>query len=194
MNTNPKTLRLAQAALVAALCYIGFQFFRIDVPVGEAKTAFHFGNVFCVLGALLLGGPLGGIAASIGMGIADLTSGYAMYFPQTFIMKFLIGTIVGMLAHKVAHLSSLKDSKKIILWTILSGIGGMAFNVIVDPLIGYVYKVHILGVPAQVGDILLKYSALTTFVNAILAVTFSSIIYLSLRPILIKTNLFPNVN
>ena len=48
--------KLAQAGLLAALCYIGFAFFKIDIPVGPEKTAFHLGNVFCVLAALLLGG------------------------------------------------------------------------------------------------------------------------------------------
>ena len=47
--------KLAQAGLLAALCYIGFAFFKIDIPVGPEKTAFHLGNVFCVLAALLLG-------------------------------------------------------------------------------------------------------------------------------------------
>ena len=68
--------RLAQAGLLAALCYIGFAFFKIDIPVGPEKTAFHFGNVFCVLAALLLGGYWGGLAGAVGMTIADLTTSY----------------------------------------------------------------------------------------------------------------------
>ena len=63
--------KLAQAGLLAALCYIGFAFFKIDIPVGPEKTAFHLGNVFCVLAALLLGGYWGGLAGAIGMTIAD---------------------------------------------------------------------------------------------------------------------------
>ena len=55
-NEKIEVKRLAQAGLLAALCYIGFAFFKIDIPVGPEKTAFHFGNVFCVLAALLLGG------------------------------------------------------------------------------------------------------------------------------------------
>lgn len=54
--------QLAQAALLAALSFVGFMFFKIDIPVGNDKTAFHLGNVFCVLGALLLGGFWGGAA------------------------------------------------------------------------------------------------------------------------------------
>ena len=47
---------LTLAALFTALCYIGFTYCKIDIPVGAEKTAFHLGNVFCVLAALLLGG------------------------------------------------------------------------------------------------------------------------------------------
>ena len=55
MSTNKNlTKKLAQAALLAALAYVGFQFFRIDIPVGTERTAFHFGNAFVVLAALLL--------------------------------------------------------------------------------------------------------------------------------------------
>ena len=63
--TNTRTL--AMAAMFAALCYIGFTFFKIDIPVGMEKTAFHLGNVFCVLAALFLGGFWGGMAGAIGM-------------------------------------------------------------------------------------------------------------------------------
>ena len=52
--------RLAQAGLLTALCYIGFAFFKIDIPAGTEKASFHFGNVFCVVAALLLGGYWGG--------------------------------------------------------------------------------------------------------------------------------------
>ena len=78
------TIQLAQTALMAALCYIGFQFLRIDIPIGGDKTAIHLGNAFCVLGALLLGGLKGGLAGAVGMTIADLTSGYADSAPRTF--------------------------------------------------------------------------------------------------------------
>ena len=54
MRNNPVTRKIVFAALMAALCYIGFAVFRIDIPVGTEKTAFHLGNVFCVLAALLL--------------------------------------------------------------------------------------------------------------------------------------------
>ena len=42
--------------MCAALCYVGATFIKIDIPVGTERTMFHFGNVFCVLAALLIGG------------------------------------------------------------------------------------------------------------------------------------------
>lgn len=92
---------LAQAALCAALCYVGATFIKIDVPVGTEKTMFHFGNVFCVLAALLIGGAWGGLAGAVGMTISDLTTAYVTSAPKTFILKLCIGLIVGFVAHKL---------------------------------------------------------------------------------------------
>ena len=49
MNSRETLRKLCMAALFAALCYIGFTYCKIDIPVGTEKTAFHLGNVFCVL-------------------------------------------------------------------------------------------------------------------------------------------------
>ena len=38
---SKQTLTLAMAALFAALCYIGFSYFRIDIPVGTVKSRLH---------------------------------------------------------------------------------------------------------------------------------------------------------
>ena len=82
---------LAQAALCAALCYVGATFIKIDIPVGTEKTMFHFGNTFCVLAALLVGGPWGGLAGAVGMTISDLTTSYVTSAPKTFFLKLCIG-------------------------------------------------------------------------------------------------------
>ena len=96
---------MVTAAMFAAMCYIGFAVLRIDIPVGTEKTAFHLGNVFCVLGALFLGGFWGGMAGAVGLTIADLTSAYVTSAPKTFLLKLGIGLIAGLVAHKVFHIS-----------------------------------------------------------------------------------------
>lgn len=182
--------RLALAGLMAALCYIGFAVFKFDITVGTEKTAFHLGNVFCVLAALLLGGFWGGLSGAIGMTIGDLTTTYVTSAPKTFLLKLLIGLIVGLVAHVIFKLSRPHTAKYVSGVTILACTLGMGFNVVADPLVGYFYKTYLLGVPQEIASVLAKWSAVTTFVNAVVAVILSSVFYLALRPALKKSGLF----
>ncbi len=185
--------KLAQAGLLAALCYIGFTFFKIDIPVGPEKTAFHLGNVFCVLAALLIGGYWGGMAGAVGMTIADLTTAYVTSAPKTFLLKLCIGLIVGFVAHKIFKLSKDHDKKHTTIATVVSCACGMVFNIIADPLVGYFYKMYLLGVPQDISSALAKMGALTTGVNAVVAVIVASVIYLALRPAMKKAGLFVEI-
>ena len=186
--------KIVFAAMMAALCYIGFSYFRIDIPVGTEKTAFHLGNVFCVLAALLIGGFWGGMSGAVGMTFADLTSGYATSAPKTFLLKLCIGLIAGFAAHKVFHIADDENRKlPLSVATVLSCAAGMAFNVVADPVVGYFYKTYILGVPQSAASIWAKMGAVTTLVNAIVAVIVASIFYLALRPALKRSNLLPPV-
>jgi len=191
MNTNKNSVqKIAMTALMAALCYIGFTFFKINIPVGTETTAIHLGNTFCVLAALILGGVPGGLAGAIGMGIGDLLDPlYLPSFPKTFLLKFCIGLTAGAVAHKYAHLSKIEDSKKLTLWTVLSCVAGMGFNVIAEPIVSYFYKNFILGVPSEAAKIFAAWTAGATFVNAITSVIIASLIYLALRRALKGTSL-----
>ncbi len=190
MDKN-KIQTLSLAAMLAALCYIGFAFLKIDIPVpGSAeKTAFHLGNVFCVLAALILNGLWGGLAGAVGMTIADLTSGYATSAPKTFFLKLCIGLIVGLVAHKLLKIRAEKNPAKLPLKVVLSAAAGMVFNVIADPIVGYFYKKYLFGVPQDIAKALAKITAVTTLVNAIVAVLVATILYLALRPALRRMNI-----
>ena len=189
-----KLLKLSQAALLTALCYIGFQYFRIDIPVGTEKTAIHFGNAFCVLAALLLGGLWGGLAGATGMTLADLTSSYVTSAPKTFFLKLMIGLIVGLVAHKLAHINTRTTKTRLARWTVIASISGMLFNVFADPIVGYFYKTYLLGIPGDLSMTLAKIGAATTFVNAITSVVIASTLYLSLRPALMGAGIFPSAS
>lgn len=180
---------IAQAALCAALCYVGATFIKIDIPVGTERTMFHFGNVFCVLAALLLGGAWGGLAGAVGMTISDLTTAYVTSAPKTFFLKLCIGLIVGFVAHKLFKLSKEHSAKYVTIATVVSSICGMLFNVVADPVVGYFYKTYLLGVPQDLAKALAKVGAVTTSVNAVIAVIVASIIYLALRPVMKKSDM-----
>lgn len=188
---NSTILKLAETALLAALCYVSFTFLQIKIPVpGGDATSLHIGNTFCVLGALLLGGWYGGLAGSIGMTIADLMDPvYITIAPKTFVLKLCIGLITGLVAHRIAKINESTDKKYVFKWSLIASVAGLAFNVVADPIVGYFYKQYILGQPQQLADALAKMSAVATFVNAVVSVILVCIIYNALRPALIKANL-----
>ena len=191
MNAQIRFKKLIQTALLAALCCVSFTYLQIKIPMpGGDATSLHIGNAFCVLAALLLGGWYGGLAGAIGMTIADLLDPvYITVAPKTFVLKLCIGLITGLIAHKIAKISESDDKKYILKWSIISSIGGLAFNVIADPIVGFFYKRYVLGQPQDAAVILAKLSAVTTFVNAVVSVILVAIIYNAIRPILKKSGL-----
>lgn len=154
---------------------------------------FHFGNVFCVLAALLLGGTWGGLAGAVGMTISDLTTAYVTSAPKTFFLKLCIGLIVGFVAHRLFKLSKEHSVKYVTIATVVSSVCGMLFNIVADPIVGYFYKTYLLGVPQDLAKALAKVGAVTTSVNAVIAVVVASIIYLALRPVMKKSDMLRNL-
>lgn len=192
MNKQSSTiLKLAETAILAALCFVSFTFLQIKIPVpGGDATSLHIGNAFCVLGALLLGGWYGGLAGAIGMTVADILDPvYIIGAPKTFVLKLCIGLITGLVAHRIAKINESHDKKYVFKWSIIASVAGLAFNVIADPVAGYFYKVYILGQPQQMADVLAKMSAVTTLVNAVVSVILVGFLYNAVRPALIKMQL-----
>ena len=187
---NEKLLKLVMTGVFTALSYVVFTFLQIKItlPGGDA-TSIHLGNAVCVLGALLIGGVYGGLGGAIGMTIGDLFDPvYVVYAPKTFILKFCIGLITGVIAHKLGHISVEKDNGKVLKWTIAATVSGLLFNVVFDPLIGYFYKLLILGKPAA--ELTLAWNIASTSINAVTSTIVSVAVYMALRPALKKSGLF----
>ena len=143
-----------------------------------------------MLAALLLGGGYGGIAGAVGMTIADILDPvYIVSAPKTFVLKLCIGLITGFVAHRIAKIGSSRDSRYIFKWSIIASVCGLAFNVIFDPLVGYFYKMYVLGQPQEMASVLAKWSTATTFVNAVVSVILVALLYNVLRSALEKSGL-----
>lgn len=182
MKKDNQVARLCAIALLGALCYIGFMFLKINIPTPGGTTAIHFGNTFCVLAALLMGGLPGGLAGAIGMGIADLMDPiYVASAPKTILLKLMIGLIVGFVAHRYAHLKEHTDDRNYtIKWALIASISGMLFNVIADPLVGFFYKNYILGVSYEAAKIFTAWASVSTLINAITSVIIATALYTAL--------------
>ena len=195
--------KLVLTGVFAALSYVVFTFLQIKIPLpGGDATSIHLGNAVCVLGALILGGLWGGIGGSIGMTIGDLFDPvYVVYAPKTFILKLCIGLITGLVAHHIGHINETKDSRKVLKFAIaaadkkkiariaaLAALGGLIFNTIFDPLVGYFYKLLILGKPAA--ELTLAWNITATAINTVISTIVSVLVYMALLPALKKSGLF----
>lgn len=178
MNKNDSIYLLALTGLFIALSYIGTMF-NIPFAIGGAKTMIHFGNIFALLGALVIGGKRGGFAASIGMGTFDLLNGWVPYAPSTVILKFFIALITGSVFAKTQ-----KTRWSLLQRVLISTSAGMLFNIIFSPIASYLTTQFIIGTPADVSMILAKWQSITVFINAIIAITFATVLYLGLRPVI----------
>lgn len=191
---SEQVYKIALTGLMAALSYVVFTFLQIKIqlPGGDA-TSIHLGNAVCVLGALLLGGFYGGLGGAIGMALGDLFDPvYITYVPKTLLLKLCIGLITGLIAHKLGRITETNDRVHVLKWTILAAIGGLLFNVIFDPLVGYYYKLLILGKPAA--ELTLAWNVASTSVNAVTSAVASVVIYMALRPALKKAGLFFHIS
>ena len=192
MNRNNKTIiKLAQTAILAALCYVAFTYLQIKIPMpGGDATSIQIGNAFGVLGALLLGGWYGGIAGAIGMSIADIMDPiYITVAPKTFVLKLCIGLITGLVAHRIGRIDECSDKKHVFKWSIIASVAGLGFNVAADPVVGYFYKMYVLGQPQKMAEVLAKWSTATTFVNAVISTVLVAGLYNAVRPIMLRSGM-----
>lgn len=183
------TQKLALTGLFAALSYVVFTFlqFKISLGGGDA-TSIHLGNAVVVLGALLLGGPLGGLAGAVGMAIGDLLDPiYIVYVPKTLVLKLCIGLIAGFVAHRIGHIRQRKERGQQMLWAAAAAVAGLGFNCVFDPLVGYWYKRILLGKSAA--ELTLAWNVGATLINAALSTVVAVLVYAALRPALEKAGL-----
>ena len=182
--------KLVFAVIFAALTYIVFTFLSIPIPtIAGDKVTVHLGNAFCVLGALILGSFYGGAGGALGLTIADLMDPvYIVQAPITFVIKFLMGILVGTIAHKMGHISTEKDLAKVFRWTVAAVVAGLLFNAVCDPTIRYFYKILILGKPAA--EVSFAINIGVTAINSVVSAFIATGLYMSLRAPLKKTGLF----
>lgn len=193
MKQSNTFYKIPLTGLFAAMSYVVFTFLQVKItlPGGDA-TSIHLGNAVCVLGALLLGGFYGGLGGAIGMTIGDLFDPvYVMYAPKTFVLKLCIGLITGLVAHQIGKINKTSDPHRVVFYATLGAVFGLLFNVIFDPLIGYFYKLLILGKPAA--QLSLVWNVASTIINAVTSTIVAVMIYIPLRRGLIRSGLFERI-
>lgn len=176
---STKTLyRIIITALMAALVYVG-NYLQIPIPNGVLLTRIHLGNSMCLLAGLLFGPLCGGLASGIGAGLYDLFSPvYIVSAPYTFVSKFAMGMTAGLLRTD-------NDKKRV---TVAAIVGQLVYIVL------YLFKSYItiiiLGGTSSEAWAAVGLNALTSAVNAALAVVIAVPLYFLLREALKRTGVF----
>ena len=155
--------QLAFTALMAALVFVSTQF-NIKIALGMGVTSMiSFGNIFCILSALLLGPIYGGLAAGIGSFFFDLLDPvFITSAPFTLVFKFIMAFVCGKIAYSGGHTA---DSHK---RNLIASIAGLLAYIVLH--LGKTFIANALLGSAFLPNLTtVGYSALPSIINAVIA-------------------------
>ena len=78
------------------MCMVVVMTMIIRIPIPATQGYIHLGDCMIFFSVLLLGWKWGAVAAGLGSAMADFFAGYMQYVPITFIVKGLMGLIMGL--------------------------------------------------------------------------------------------------
>ncbi len=177
------TKKICILGLMTALVFV-LTAFGIDIPSPLGKAKIHFGNIMCLLSALLFGPATGAIAAGFGSALYDLSDPqFAPFFWITLITKAIMALVAGLIMHKVRF-----GSDKVRVW--IAGLcGSLSYcvlyvtqNILTGVIVnGFSWKVAIWETVSTKVPV--------TLVNGVIAVICAGLLTLLLRPALKKAHL-----
>lgn len=91
------TKQLVITALMTALVFLAASVIKIPTIGGFI----HIGDCMVFLSVMILGKKRGALSSGLGMFLVDITSGYYIWAPFTFIIKFFMAYISGAIIEKI---------------------------------------------------------------------------------------------
>ena len=179
-NSNVLITRIVFTGVMAAIICV-ITTFRI--PLGQSKV--HFANSLCLLAGLLLGPVWGGTAAGLGSAIYDvLLGGYTYEAVITFISKFAMAWVTGILYQKWVLSKGEKSWKENLLPLIISCVLGALTYVALYMLKTWIFKMYVEPVPADTIPGVMVAKLVPSLINAAFAVVTAPIFFHAVRPAL----------
>ncbi|WP_373601054.1 ECF transporter S component [Paraclostridium bifermentans] len=89
------TRDLVETSLLIALVFVATRFINIRLPIASNGGLVHLGNAMLFISAIVFGKKKGALAGAFGMGLFDLLSEWAIWAPFTFIVRGVMGYIIG---------------------------------------------------------------------------------------------------
>ena len=94
-----KSRDIAFSGLLIAMVFVATRFINIRLPISVNGGLIHLGNVMLFATAIVFGKKKGALAGAFGMGIFDIFSPYMIWAPFTFVIRGVMGLIVGSIAY-----------------------------------------------------------------------------------------------
>ncbi len=94
-KSNISTRDLVECALLTALVFIATKFINITLPISMKGGLIHLGTGMLFIASIVFGEKKGAISGAFGMGLFDILSGWAVWAPFTFIIRGIMGYILG---------------------------------------------------------------------------------------------------
>ncbi|NLC79121.1 MAG: ECF transporter S component [Ruminococcaceae bacterium] len=192
MKDNSKSVRtMVTVGLMAALVFI-FTYIRIEIPISitGGKTMLHLGNVMCILSALLFGKWKGGLAAGFGSMFFDLFD--PLYLPEcwvTFIMKFCLAFIVGLVAYGIDRKNGAEKKKPSNFRIAVGAVVGAFSYVVLYVSKTFIVDRLIMGYEPEVVYATMITKGSVSLINATIAAVASLLLLSAIRPALKKSEL-----
>ncbi|MCG8482525.1 MAG: ECF transporter S component [Clostridia bacterium] len=94
-----KIKELTRYALFTAIIFICTYMVQITLPLPGNGGLVHAGNIALFTIAVVFGKKYGAVSGAVGMTLFDLLSGWAIWAPGTFIIRFACGYVIGAIAN-----------------------------------------------------------------------------------------------
>ncbi|SDK13658.1 ECF transporter S component [Natronincola ferrireducens] len=99
LSQSSKTKDLVLTALLTALVFVATKFINFQLPFSIHGGLIHLGNTMLFAVAIVFGAKKGAISGAFGMGLFDLVSGWVIWAPFTFIIRGVMGWLIGRIAN-----------------------------------------------------------------------------------------------
>ncbi len=176
-------------AFVGVMAAAAFVSNFLSIPVGTSRV--HLGNSIALLAGMLFGGPLGALASGLGSALFDVVYGFAdpvaggavppiLEAVVTFINKGLMALACGIIVN---------DRKNRLSRDIVIYIGTIAGAFLYVALFLIKTNLYSLAFTPDLLPVVVPARALTSTINAVIAVLLAPFLYAVLKPALEKSGL-----
>lgn len=168
------TKKLTLVALFTALVFVFSAFLQVPITTPFGQTRFHLGNALCLLAGMLMTPAYGGLASGLGSVIFDLTNPiYISSAPFTFINKFAMGYVTGLVYHKS------KEKNKINMF--IAGILGQLTYIILYLSKSFIKSRYLLDLSIEATMVEITQKAYVSLFNGVISVIFAVILASALK-------------